>query len=129
MMNKIIRIGAMVAAVAVVLGAFGAHKLKEILDEKSLANWETGCRYQFYHAFALLFTGLLYAQEKLAAYKWSAYFFLAGILFFSGSLYLLSLRNILNVNLLWLGPITPIGGLFFIIGWLRIVFAREKMKL
>ncbi|MBL7924043.1 MAG: DUF423 domain-containing protein [Bacteroidia bacterium] len=125
MYTTLLRTGAIAAAMAVIFGAFGAHKLKEVLDVAELANWETACRYQFYHALALLLTALLSLNHNQKHCKTAALLFGLGILFFSGSLYLLSLRNVLNISASWLGPITPIGGLFFISGWLRLAFAGK----
>lgn len=123
MNKKLIMIGAFTALLAVVIGAFGAHGLKALLDPVQLNTFEIGVRYQFYHSFAILLAGLLYfhfPNKKLMTAGW---FFLAGILLFSGSLYLLSCREILGIaNWSFLGPLTPIGGLFFIIGWGMIIW-------
>jgi uncharacterized membrane protein YgdD (TMEM256/DUF423 family) len=107
-------IGSLMAAATVAIGAFGAHGLKDLL----LANgrtetFETAVRYQFYHTFAILFLGLIGLFRPQFNIKGIAVLFLIGILIFSGSLYLLCLTN-----LLWLGAITPIGGLSFIISWI-----------
>ncbi|MBK9399955.1 MAG: DUF423 domain-containing protein [Bacteroidetes bacterium] len=128
MNNQIIRIGAIAAAIAVILGAFGAHKLKELLDENALATWETACRYQFYHALALVLTGILFTQKSSPSYRWAMRFFLAGIFLFSGSIYLLSIRSLLDVNVLWVGPVTPLGGLCFIVGWIFLAFPKNPEK-
>lgn len=124
-MNNLIKTGAVLAAIAVILGAFGAHKLKELIDERALANWETGVKYQMYHALGIVLAGIIYAQSNLKNAVTSSRLFLAGILFFSGSLYLLSLRTLLPFNVLWLGPVTPIGGVFFILGWLRLLVSEN----
>ncbi len=117
---KMIRTGALFACLTVILGAFGAHKLKELIDEKSLLNWETACRYQMYHAFAILLTGMLFTESNAKFLQWAYRFFLAGIFLFSVSIYVLSVRNLLDYNILWMGPITPIGGLCLIIAWLLL---------
>ncbi len=122
--NKIIRAGAILGGLAVILGAFGAHGLKELVDEKSLANWETASRYQFYHALALVFTGILFSQNESGHLRWAFRFFLIGIILFCGSLYVLSLRNLLSVNVLYLGPVTPAGGVSFILGWLSLALNK-----
>jgi uncharacterized membrane protein YgdD (TMEM256/DUF423 family) len=113
-----IRLACIFAATAVILGAFGAHALKNVLSESSLKSFQTGVQYQMYHAFALLGVGILQQFVEHRALKWSGYFFTAGILCFSGSLYLLTL-----LGLRWLGPITPIGGIFFVMGWLSLLFS------
>lgn len=107
----------MAALLAVVLGAFGAHSLKELLSVDDLSTFETGVRYQFYHAFALLAVGLLLYLRRTSLLPWAAWLFLGGILLFSGSLYVLALSELLGIDVNWVGPITPLGGLFFIGGW------------
>lgn len=123
-MNGILRTGAFLGALAVVLGAFGAHALREVLSEKGLALWETAVRYHFYHALALLLAGLVYHRAAGIRLIWSSRFFIAGFLLFCGSLYGLAFREISSVNLSWLGPVTPIGGLCLILGWLLLAFSR-----
>lgn len=121
--------GILFAALAVILGAFGAHKLKEYLDMAQLATFETGVRYQFYHSFALLVTGILYASFPFRPVRTAASLFITGILLFSGSLYALSLTKAIgNVGLGGLGVLTPIGGLFFIAGWLTLLFGLTRKK-
>ncbi|WP_428829091.1 DUF423 domain-containing protein [Endozoicomonas elysicola] len=107
---------------AVALSAFGAHALDGALSERAMEVFQTAADYQFYHSLALVFITLLRmnysASKKL---KWSAGFFLGGIILFSGSLYLLSLSGIR-----WLGMITPLGGISFILGWLMLaIFAAR----
>ena len=103
------------------LGAFGAHGLKEKLSEKMLANWMTGVEYHFYHTFAILAVGLLAMHVQSRALTCSGWAFAAGILIFSGSLYTMALTGITK-----LGAITPVGGLAFIIGWTLITVAVIK---
>ncbi len=114
-----LRIGAVLGALGVTLGAFGAHGLKERLDEYSLGIFETAVRYQMYHVFALVGVGLLEVVGRggtsLNVAGWS---FTVGILIFSGTLYALSLTGIK-----WLGAITPIGGLCLILGWIALAVA------
>src|SRR5688572_14092597 len=115
---KFIRIAAISGALAVMLGAFGAHSLKALLTPEQLQVFETGVRYQFYHTLALLFTGMFYTTQPSKALNMAGSSFLAGIICFSGSLYLLSTRSLLGIeNLSLLGPVTPLGGLLFIVGW------------
>jgi uncharacterized membrane protein YgdD (TMEM256/DUF423 family) len=128
MNSKLLRIGAILAALAVILGAFGAHKLKELIDEKALLNWETAVRYQFYHAVGIIIAAFVYPHRSEKSVSRAAYLFMAGILCFSGSVYLLSLRNLLDINVLWVGPITPIGGLMFVAGWLVLAFSTPVQK-
>ena len=118
-------IAAIFGGLSVAAGAFATHALKERLSERSLEIFETAARYQMYHALALLFVALLLMQEKisqstLVAAGWS---FVIGILFFSGSLYVLSLTNIKV-----LGAIAPLGGAAFIVGWLAIAIAAFSLN-
>lgn len=125
-MKKIILFAAVLGGLAVVLGAFAAHGLKAKLDANSLSVFETAVKYQFYHALALL---LLVAIKEQVAEKWLKYSsncFLIGIVLFSGSLYLLSTASITGFSASWLGPITPLGGLFFIIGWTSLAIGAVK---
>ena len=116
-----LRIGAIFGAIGVTMGAFGAHGLKDRLDAYSLGIFETAVRYQMYHVPALLTVALLDIVGRggftLQLAGWS---FTVGILIFSGSLYLLS---VLGSNYRWLGAITPIGGLFLILGWIALAIA------
>ena len=105
--------GAITAGVAVILGAFGAHGLKSRVDPALLVVFETGVRYQMYHALALLAVGLARVHWPSALVSMAGWFFLVGILIFSGSLYLMT-----ATGARWLGAITPIGGVAFIIGWI-----------
>jgi len=121
-----IQIAGLMGLLAVVCGAFGAHSLKPLLDESALQNWDTASRYQFYHSLAILIVALLGKGMNSKLLERSALFFLLGIIFFSGSLYLLSIRSLVSFNFLWLGPITPIGGLFFILGWFSLILSHKK---
>jgi len=121
-MNNMIRTGAILGALAVVLGAFGAHALREILSDKGLALWETAVRYHFYHALALLVIGLLYDRVPSSRLRLASGLFVVGFLLFCGSLYALSFREVAAINLSWLGPITPLGGVCFILAWLLLAF-------
>ena len=116
-MKSLLIIGSVFAALAVLLGAFGAHGLKNRLSIEDLAIFETAVRYQMYHALGLLLMGLasFYLTEKLVSTP--AYFLILGIIVFSGSLFLL-----VFTNLRWFGAITPIGGLCLIIGWLLFAY-------
>ncbi|MBL7757638.1 MAG: DUF423 domain-containing protein [Chitinophagaceae bacterium] len=121
--------GALLAGLAVALGAFGAHGLKKLVPPETVATFETGVKYQMYHALALLLVGLI--AERLASVwlKRAAWCFLIGILLFSGSLYLLTaLKATDSVGLGGLGIITPIGGLFFIAGWISLAVGVRSIK-
>ena len=128
-MNKrLIIIASVFGILAVILGAFGAHALKSLLDPAGLVVWKTAVSYQFYHTLALLFISLLPASKGRAG-SIAAWFFSLGILLFSGSLYLISTKEILNISQLSvLGPLTPIGGLFFILGWISLISIAMKSK-
>ncbi len=117
--KKIFISASILGALSVVFGAFGAHGLKQLIDTQALTVFETGIRYQMYHSLAL-FIPALTNKLSVSSKKWVFRFFLFGILFFSGSIYLLALKSILPFNPTSIGFITPIGGLLFIIGWIRM---------
>lgn len=106
--------------IAVILGAFASHALKDRLSDRALEIWETGTKYQMYHALALLLVALLISRiaSDSPTLIVAGYAFIAGVVLFSGSLYALSLSGIK-----WLGAITPLGGVAFIIGWACLVIA------
>jgi len=120
-MKKIITIAAISGMLAVMLGAFGAHELKKIISPEMLEVFKTGVQYQFYHTFALLVVGILMYFSESKALKWSANFFITGIVLFSGSLYVLAISGIKV-----LGAITPLGGIAFIAGWLLLAIHASK---
>ena len=126
MRKTFIRIGSLAALVAVILGAFAAHALKAHLTPENLETFQTGVRYQFYHAFAILIVGMLLYSRKTNLLRISGWLFTIGILFFSGSLYLLAVRETMNLGLSWLGPITPLGGLLFISGWVCLFLSTYQ---
>lgn len=114
--KKIIATGAVLGFIAIILGAFGAHALKEVLDINQLASFETGVRYQMYHAIFLLFVGSTsYVSEK--AKKSIYYLVLSGVVLFSGSIYFLATKGITGVDIRAIGIVTPIGGLLMICAW------------
>ena len=119
MHKKFLVIAAAIGFLSVALGAFGAHTLKEYLSAQSLTTFETGIRYQFYHVFALALTAILYQSFPNKKMIWAGKLFVAGICIFSGSLYLLALLN--SDQFTWIGAITPIGGLCFLMGWISII--------
>jgi len=114
-----LKTAALLGALSVLLGAFAAHGLRKMVEEHTVAIFETGVRYQFYHVFALAMVAILYKDISNQLIVRAGLFFIIGIFFFSGSLYLLTIKVAMGISgLNWLGPITPIGGLFFIVGWL-----------
>ena len=126
-MRFLLTSSAFLGMIAVILGAFGAHALKTKLSPEQLISFNTGIRYQFYHVFAIISCALL-SQRLNTNLNLSGYFFLIGTLLFSGSIYLLSCKDILNIDGFSkiLGPITPLGGLCFIIGWLLMAIQIVK---
>ena len=116
------------ACLGVVIGAFAAHGLKPLLSLKEINNFETGVKYQFYHAFALIILGILGAiiplNERL--FKVAGFLFFIGVILFSGSLYLLSTQSILKISIPLLGPITPLGGSLLIFGWVFTAWGLIK---
>ncbi|TVX97366.1 DUF423 domain-containing protein [Cohnella terricola] len=120
-MNKYTKIGALAAMLSVVLGAFGAHMLKDRIDADALGVYQTGVQYHMFHAVGILLVALLIdrlASPKLA--QWAARLLLIGIILFSGSLYALAISGVKV-----LGAITPIGGVAFIAGWICLAFAAR----
>ena len=118
--------GAVNAAIAVMLGAFGAHALEEKLSEHYLAVWQTAVQYQMFHALGLIAIGILMSSSlvgPITQLTWAGWLLLAGIIIFSGSLYILSLSGI-GI----LGAITPIGGVAFIAGWIMLIIAALKFS-
>lgn len=124
MNKKVISTAAILAILAIILGAFGAHTLKDIISVDKLSSFETGVRYQMYQALALLIIGFNYDKLKLNSFIISL--FIIGIICFSFSIYFLSLQEWLNWNLSFQGPITPIGGVLLIIGWLMFLVRTVK---
>lgn len=127
-MNRIILItAAVLGIIAISLGAFGAHGLKEVISVESQVTFETGVRYQMYHALMLLFVGgttLLTQKSK----RIISFLILFGILFFSGSIYGLATMDVTGINFKSIGFITPIGGLFLIISWVLMLIDFLKVR-
>lgn len=117
MERKIILTGAFLGVLAIILGAFGAHALKAVLSAEQLASFETGVRYQMYHAFFLFFVAAR-KELSLKALKVIYNLVLTGVLFFSGSIYLLTTKNVTSVDFKIIGFVTPIGGLLLIFAWI-----------
>ncbi len=124
MKNQTILIsGAVFMALGVLLGAFGAHALKNILSPEMLAVYKTGVEYQFYHALGLLLIGLIGFHLKSKYLSWAGLFITIGIILFSGSLYVLTLSGMKAI-----GAITPVGGLSFVAGWASLLIGILKQK-
>jgi uncharacterized membrane protein YgdD (TMEM256/DUF423 family) len=114
--KKILSTGAILGMIAIILGAFGAHALKKVLSIEQLSTFETGVRYQMYHALFLLFLGLL--KDVPQKTKKAIYFLvLFGVILFSGSIYLLATNDLTSFDFKIFGFVTPIGGLLLILGW------------
>ncbi len=127
-MNRTIMVTAAVFGVlAVILGAYGAHGLKELIDEDALKSFDTGVRYQMYHALLLLLLGSM-TQLSQEYKKWIFYFIVTGIFFFSFSIYLLATNALTSFDFRTIGFITPIGGLFLIAGWLLLAYRIIKIQ-
>lgn len=117
-------LGASLAGLGVILGAFGAHGLKQLVGPETVNTYQTGVQYQMYHAFALLLVGILYERMPNNLLNWAGILFLAGIVLFSGSLYLLASFKAMNkVGVSGIGIVTPIGGVLFVIAWVLLVIA------
>jgi uncharacterized membrane protein YgdD (TMEM256/DUF423 family) len=117
-------IASALGGISVVLGAFASHALKDKLSQRALEIWETGTKYQMYHALALILVALLISRfPDSTLLVVAGYAFVAGVTIFSGSLYALSLSGIK-----WLGAITPLGGAAFIIGWACLAVAALKIQ-
>lgn len=119
--------GCAAGGLAVILGAFGAHALKGKLPDPALATFDTGVRYQMFHALALLLVAALSDRLGGSLALTAGWLFATGIVLFSGSLYLLSARGLLGIeSWRWLGPITPIGGMCYIAGWAVLAVAAFR---
>lgn len=108
---------------AVIIGAFGAHGLKNMVEPHQLPVWEKGVQFQFYHTFALMVVGMLYALHPFQSLRVATVLFLLGILFFSGSLYAMVGLSVRKISIGPAGIITPIGGICFIGGWICLLLA------
>ena len=125
----LVLITAFMGALAVIMGAFGAHILAEKIEPKSLEAYKTGVLYHFIHTLAIFGTALLYRIYRIKGLFYVGLFFLGGIFLFSGSLYLLALKDIIGIqSTALLGPLTPLGGLALIGSWAAIFFTVIKIK-
>jgi uncharacterized membrane protein YgdD (TMEM256/DUF423 family) len=124
-----LKIGAFIGALSVLMGAFAAHQLKQYLAPDILATFQTGVTYQFYHALALLATGILLKRYPNDWIIWAGRLFVVGIILFSGSLYLLAmLKSIKDIGLGGFGLITPVGGLLLVAGWISLMVGIPSNK-
>ena len=125
--KRILLVAAILGVTAIILGAFGAHALKKVLSVEQLTTFEVGVRYQMYHALFLLFVGTFaFLGEKERSIIF--YLTIVGVLFFSGSIYLLATNTITNLKTKFLGPVTPIGGLFLVSAWVYLFYAVLSKK-
>jgi len=122
-MRTFLTAGAISGALAVLLGAFGAHLLKQMISPDMLEVYKTGIQYQFYHTFALLGVGILMNFKPTKTLKWSGYLFIAGTTIFSGFLYLLAITGIKA-----LGMIVPIGGLTLVAAWILLLIHILRIR-
>jgi len=128
-MNKLLlNSGIIICMLSVIFGAFGAHSLQNLVNERSISIFQTGVRYQFYHGLALLFCTIYYKNYQKQFINIAGILFIAGVLFFSGSLYLLSLKNVIQIPTQIVGPLTPIGGVLFIVGWIILLIGSIKIS-
>ena len=128
-LNKFLFIAALLGFTAVAIGAMGAHALKPILSEAQLQSFETGVKYHFYHSLLLLIIVFWNESKNISKLKWASYLIIAGIICFSGSIYILSTAHLYSTSgLKFLGPITPIGGLLLMTGWIFIALSAFNKK-
>lgn len=126
MQKTFLVITALAGLTAVALGAFGAHGLKPYLDANQLNMWEKAVQYQVYHSLAIFMCYLFLKKEHSNLIRNAAICFALGVLCFSGSLYLLATRHLTDLPAAFLGPVTPIGGFFFIAGWGLVLVQAVK---
>lgn len=128
MEKTILKTASIFGLTAVILGAFGAHALKAQLTPDQLASFQTGVRYQFIHTLALIAVGVLLLISSNKMLRNAAWAFTIGIILFSGSIYLLTAGKMMGWSVSWLGPITPLGGVSLIVGWVMFFFGVGKME-
>lgn len=127
MNKKILSTATILGMIAIILGAFGAHALKKVLSVEQLVTFETGVRYQMYHALFLLFVGLM--NDITPKIKKTIYFLvITGVILFSGSIYLLATNDLTSFDFKTIGFLTPIGGLLLILGWGVLLFSFINNK-
>lgn len=128
-MNKTLQTAFVSGALAVALGAFGAHALRSLLTEQQLHTYNTGVQYHFYHTIALTITGVLKLHFSHRFLRYAGILFTTGLFLFSGSLYAMSFLNAAGIDgIKWLGAITPFGGVCFIAAWVCLLIAAGRIK-
>ncbi|MCU4174805.1 DUF423 domain-containing protein [Carboxylicivirga sp. N1Y90] len=125
MKQAVMIVGSIYGGLSVILGALGAHALKKVLSEVQLASFEVGVKYMMYHAIVLLLVGFVFNFETKLQ-RTMAWSFAIGTFLFSCSIYFLSLSDVLGMNFRFLGPVTPLGGLFMIVGWVLLLISVMK---
>jgi uncharacterized membrane protein YgdD (TMEM256/DUF423 family) len=124
-----LKIGALMGALSVLIGAFAAHFLKQYVNPEVMSTFQTGVTYQFYHSLALLITGVLHKRYPNTWILWAGRFFVVGTILFSGSLYLLTLlKSIKDIGLGGFGLLTPVGGLLLVAGWITLMMGIPSQK-
>ncbi|MEO8822606.1 MAG: DUF423 domain-containing protein [Ginsengibacter sp.] len=122
-----IKTAAILGALSVAIGAFAAHTLKGAISDYALEIFETSVKYQFYHVFGLLAVGIIYKEFPGKMLLWAGRLFIAGIILFSGSLYILAaIKAAVQPGYNWIGAITPLGGLCFILGWIFLFIGCKR---
>lgn len=128
MKQIVLIIGGIYGMLSIILGAFGAHAFKNLLTPDKLDSFEVGVRYQMYHAIVLLIIGLFLNLET-SIEKWTAWSIIIGTFLFSVSIYLLAFAEYWKINLKFLEPVTPLGGLFMIAGWALLIISFVKTRI
>ncbi len=123
-MKKAVFFGALFGLLSVIIGAFNSHALKKLLPEIAVESIDVALKYMMYHGLALLILSILPLKEK----KYVINLFIYGTILFSFSILLLSFQSMINFNVSWLGPITPIGGFLLIIGWIYLMYKFTRGK-
>ncbi len=127
-MKNLIRVASICGLLGVIFGAFGAHALKPVMTLAQADTFETAVKYQLIHSVSILVIALLYVYQPIKIWKVAGYLHLLGILLFSGSLYLLALKQLFGIShWTFLGPITPVGGLCFILGWIALFIGSYQI--
>jgi uncharacterized membrane protein YgdD (TMEM256/DUF423 family) len=127
MTKNLLITGSILAGLSVALGALGAHWLKQNISPDALTGFQTGVHYQMFHALAILTMAALPRKFHTRLFLFAFYAFLTGVIFFSGSIYLLSTREITGWSWWWMGPVTPLGGMLFIAGWILMIFTAIRV--
>lgn len=124
--NRAIQCGLIFGILGIILGAFGAHSLKDAISADSLNSFQTGIRYQMYHAFLLILIGFFRNRFKEGYFRLATLACIIGTIFFSGSIYFLTTREITQFSVSFLGPITPVGGLLLITSWILLLLGLKR---